>query len=203
MKSKIRTFAIGLLLTVMAPLSHAATVEFGAILSGGAEVPSVVTPGNGEAFIVFDDVTGELAWLISFDDLLGPVGVAGSGPTAHIHAVTPGTPDPSAANGGVVLFLDSTNPGTIISGEGETSGIFAGAQTLDLVGDAGLIDQLFAGELYINIHTDAVLSGEIRGQILAASVSVVPVPMAAWLLLSGLSGLLAFGRQKPALSQPA
>lgn len=201
MSSKLRVFCIGLLLTITAPASFAATVEFGAILSGGAEVPSVSTPGNGEAFIVFDDTTGELAWLISFDDLLGPVGVAGAGPTptAHIHAVAPGTPDPSAANGGVVILLDSTNPGTIISGEGKTSGIFAGAQILDLVGEAGLIDQLFAGELYINIHTDAVPSGEIRGQILGASVSVVPLPMAAWMLLSGLSGLIVVGRNKPKL----
>lgn len=199
MNSKFKNFCIGLLLTIVAPVSLAATVEFGAILSGGAEVPSVATPGNGEAFIVFDDTTGELAWLISFDDLLGPVGVAGAAPTAHIHAVPPGTPDPSATNGGVVILLDSTNPGTIISGEGKTTGIFAGAQILDLVGEAGLIDQLFAGELYINIHTDAVPSGEIRGQILGASVSVVPLPIAAWMLLSGLSGLIVIGRKKPAL----
>ena len=190
MKTKISIFCLGLLLSIAAPtISFGATVEFGAILSGGAEVPSVVTPGNGEAFIVFDDETGDLAWLISFDDLLGPV-VA-----AHIHAVAPGIADPSAANGDVVIFLDSTNDGTIISGEGATSGIFTGSQTLDLIGEEALIDQLFAGELYINVHTSAVPTGEIRGQILGASVSVVPLPMAAWMLLSGLSGLLVVGRK--------
>jgi hypothetical protein len=190
MKSKINIFCIGLLLAVAAPTSFGATVEFGAILSGGAEVPSVATPGNGEALIVFDDETGNLAWLISFDDLLAPAAAA------HIHAVAPGTADPAAANGGVAINLV---PGTI-SGVGATSGIFAGAQSLDLVGDAGFIDQLFAGELYINIHSSAVPSGEIRGHILGASVSVVPLPMAAWMLLSGLSGLVVLGRQKQKLS---
>ncbi len=187
MNSKIKIFCIGLLLSVPAPMSFAATVEFGAILSGGAEVPSVATPGNGEALLVFDDQTGNLAWLISFNDLLAPA-VA-----AHIHAVTPGTADPAAANGGVVINLD---PGTI-SGVGASSGIFARAQ--EISGIAGLVDQLFAGELYINIHSSAAPSGEIRGQILGASVSVVPLPMAAWMLLSGLSGLIVIGRKKPEL----
>lgn len=191
MKSRITIFGITLLLAIATQTSFAASIEFGAILSGDAEFPTpVATPGSGDAFVVFDDVTGELAWLISFNDLLAPVTVA------HIHAVPAGSIDPLAAAGGVAIDIGAANPGTIISGAGKTSGIFAGAEILDFVTDADLIDQLFAGELYFNIHSSAHGGGEIRGQILPASVTIapVPLPMAAWLMLSGLVGVFTAGR---------
>ena len=41
----------------------------------------------------------------------------------------------------------------------------------------GIIDALFAGGLYINFHTAARAAGEIRGQILPASVVPIPLPV--------------------------
>ncbi len=161
---------------------QAAVHDFGVLLSGADEVPAVATDGSGEGFVLFDDDTGELAWLVSFRALTAPIYAVGAGPTAHIHH------GPIGGSGPPVIFLDSTNPGTTISGEGKSEGVFAGASILDSVVDADIITALFDGMLYMNFHTSFSAGGEIRGQIVPASVvpSPVPLPAAAWLLISGL-----------------
>ena len=50
--------------------------------------------------------------------------------------------------------------------------------------------ELLSGLWYVNLHSDAFNGGEIRGQI-----SVVPVPAAAWLFVSGL-GMLGWMRRR-------
>ncbi|MEQ8233247.1 MAG: CHRD domain-containing protein [Gammaproteobacteria bacterium] len=165
--------------------AQAAIFEFGALLSGAQEVPAVATPGNGSALVLFDSASKELVWNLSFRDLLAPVNTAGSGPTAHIHEA------PAGSNGPVKIFIDSTNPGTLVSGEGKSEGIFAGAAVID----AALESALFAGNLYFNLHTPASTSGEIRGQILPASVTVVPLPGALLLLGPALGGMLLCHRR--------
>ena len=53
-----------------------------------------------------------------------------------------------------------------------------------------LIKYCYSGLWYVNLHSDAFNGGEIRGQI-----SVVPVPAAAWLFVSGL-GMLGWMRRR-------
>lgn len=182
---QIRKLVPGLagLMLLFAGQTQAAVVEFGALLSGAQEVPAVDTPGNGSGFFLFDDATKEFTWNISFRDLKEPVGVGS--PTAHVHEA------PAGVNGPVKFFIDSSNTGTVIDGTGKTEGIFLGVQTLD----AALETALFAGDLYVNLHTAFATGGEIRGQILPGSVTVVPLPAGVWLLASA-AGLLLLRRRR-------
>jgi hypothetical protein len=179
----LQTLPLSLALFVLAASpAGAAVYEFGAILSGAEEVPPVETIGNGEALVLFDDETGDFTWNLIFQDLSSPIGV--DSPTAHIHSGGIGV------NGPVVIPLDGD--GGIIIGNGKTEGIYFGAvDTDEIEGGADIVSDLFAGNLYFNLHTTNNPGGEIRGQILPAFITVVPVPAAAWLFASAL-GLLGW-----------
>ncbi len=85
---------------------------------------------------------------------------------AHIHLA------PAGQNGGVAVWLYPAGPPPQLI-EGTTNGILAeGVITAeDLVGSlAGqdleaLLDNMIAGNSYVNVHTSEYGSGEIRGQI--------------------------------------
>ena len=80
---------------------------------------------------------------------------------AHFHG--PALADQSA---GVAVGIDHTMNPSI------------GAATIT----AGQAADLLNGLWYINIHSDDFTGGEIRGQL-----SVVPIPAAAWFIVSGLA----------------
>lgn len=85
---------------------------------------------------------------------------------AHIHLA------PAGANGPVVVWLYPDGPPAQLL-PGRSSGVLATGtiQAADLVGLlAGasldeLIDELRAGNAYVNVHTTAYPAGEVRGQI--------------------------------------
>lgn len=181
---KLRSLVLVTALAVLAPFTaQAAFIGYGANLSPANEVPPVAgSLGTGLGFFVLDDVSKLLTWDISFSGLSAPINTVGGGATAHIHNA------PAGSNGGVVIFLDSTNPGTLLSGEGLSAGRFVGSSTLSPF----LEGELAAGRLYVNFHTAFAPGGEIRGQILPAAV--VPLPAAAWLLAP--AALLLAGRRR-------
>lgn len=128
----------------LAAAKGAAGNNFVAQLGGDAEVPPVDTPAHGTAhFHVAAD--GTVHYKVVVNQTLAPV-VA-----AHIHAA------PAGSNGPVVqnLFnaVDSkvTNKTTIFWGSFEAS--------------PELLDLMASGGAYVNVHTVAVPSGEVRGQI--------------------------------------
>ena len=162
------------LLCVLPISSQAAFHGFGASLDGSQQVPPFVTPGTGLGFFVFDDVSKVLTWDITFGSLLSPIFV-GPGAGAHIHA------GPAGGIGLPIIFLDASNPGTIMSGEGLTAGRFIGSDILTMPEETAL----FAAGLYVNFHTLSSPDGEIRGQILPAVL--VPIPAAIWMLGSALT----------------
>lgn len=129
--------------------------RFEADLSGDNEVPPVASDASGEVKFKANRAWTRLEYEIELEDIEGVV-------QAHIHL---GPPD---ANGGVVTFLfRSATPVDVEDGR-----LVRGVLTADdLVGDladmplADLIGAMQSGNAYVNVHTTAVPSGEVRGQI--------------------------------------
>ena len=122
-------------------------------LSGDQEVPAVTTTASGSIAATYYRESSELVVHINtagVDDATA----------AHVHRGFAGT------NGGVVFGLNQ---------DADDSGHWWAMATLD----ADTVPALWAGELYVNVHTPANPSGELRGQILPDNV---------WVAFAGLSG---------------
>ncbi|MGE0486292.1 MAG: CHRD domain-containing protein [Gammaproteobacteria bacterium] len=174
-----RLFAMFLLLVCGSGTSHAAVLEFGGLLDGAEEVPGVSTPGNGLALLLFDDATKVLTWSVSFHDLTGVVAGA---PAAGVYHAAAGSTGPLA------FAIDAG----LINGSGATEGMFFGFTSIAPAIESALL----AGHLYLNLHTTAHPGGEVRTQLLPATVTVVPLPAAAWLFLGGLGGTWRLARRR-------
>jgi Cu/Zn superoxide dismutase len=98
----------------------------------------VASSGKGTGTFTLDPETKTLTYNVQYEGLTGPA------MAAHIH----GPADPGANAGVAIPFASAASPIT-------------GTATLT---DAQIAD-LQAGKYYVNIHTAANRSGEIRGQI--------------------------------------
>lgn len=127
--------------------------NFRAVLTGANEVPPVQTTTTGEA--VFEVTANGVEFTLTVNNGVDVT-------QAHIHIGSP------TENGPVVAFLFGPVPaGTDINGV-----LAMGTLTADdLVGDLDgrpiddLIEDLRQGNIYVNVHTLAHPSGEIRGPI--------------------------------------
>lgn len=127
------------------------------------------SPGTGSATMNYDDVSGLFSWDISRGGLIG------SETIMHFHG-----PAAPCANAGVQIDFGSIS-GTSSPSNGSTT----------IIASQG--SELLADLWYINIHTNANPTGEIRGQ-----VNVVPLPAAVWFFGTGLLSLLAARKYKTA-----
>jgi hypothetical protein len=114
------------------------TVRLGANLSGSQEVPPVATEGTGALEGTFDPGTRRLTYTVTHSGLSGPATMG------HFH----GPAGPGHNAGVVVPFANAASP---IKGEATLTD----TQAADLM----------AGRWYVNVHTAAHPSGEIRGQV--------------------------------------
>ncbi len=117
-------------------------------LEGFAEVPSVSSNASGRAAVTLNQATGVVvvqANVVGLDDATG----------AHVHEAYAGDTGPVL----VPLSQDGTNAGRWFVEDG-------------VLNTAGL-DAYAAGRLYVNVHSPANPSGEIRGQIVPDGVEVV------------------------------
>ena len=126
-------------------VGHAAEEEpkvtLEATLDVADEVPSPTgtLPGaGGAATFEYDETDKSIAYTVTVTDLTGPP------LAAHIHQAPPGTPGP------IRITLDQNN-------------LAGGAPPLPVPGD--LVEPLYDGGTYVNVHTAQNPSGEVRGQI--------------------------------------
>ena len=128
-----------------------ATAYFTTTLQAINEVQPETSPALGAA--VFELNGNHLTMSGSFSDLTGEFAgdIAGG---SHIHNAAAGS------NGDIVFTLGPALNADLLGG------IFTAVNNVNELDDAQL-SELFAGNFYVNIHTAAINSGELRGQVLA------------------------------------
>lgn len=130
-----------------------APVAMSAVLSGANQRPEPVATtaaGSTTALLIGDQLHLNITY----------TGLSGAPLAAHIHG-------PAAADGNADVLVDLM---PLKAGELGTAGAFGGSVTLTPPQLAAVV----AGKSYVNIHTDAHGSGEIRGQ-LTARVTALPL----------------------------
>ena len=180
MKTSIRNLFIVLALSAGVVSAQAHIISFdllgkaGPGLQSGNENGTINgTPGSGGEIgegIVFNDQTGVLTIRIGWGSGNGFTNLSGDAQAGHIHGPT--------ASGGTASFTE--NAGVMIGlndkpgwNPSATNGGFNGSVTLNSTQTA----DLFAGRLYINVHTSTNGGGEIRGNLVRqAFVETNPIP---------------------------
>ena len=161
-KRRLSTFmGLALILTLILTVTPAAAGprNFRAHLNGAQEVPPANTRAQGQAIFQLSKDGESLRYKLIVANIENVT-------MAHIHLA------PADANGPVVAWLYPEGPPPQLI-EGRFNGVLAeGVITADdLVGplagaDLGdLVDEIIAGNTYVNVHTSQFPAGEVRGQI--------------------------------------
>lgn len=129
-----------------------ASIVFTATLTTTQEVPTptVTTAVIGAGVFLFTPATNTLSFTIAYR------GLSGDATAAHFHSAATGTAGPVSQT-----ICGAPAPALLGACPAGTSGLLTGTWTVP----ATLVPTLLAGGLYVNIHTAANASGEIRGQI--------------------------------------
>jgi hypothetical protein len=144
------------------------------------------TPGSGGETglgIFYNDVSNLLTINIGWGSGNGFTDLTGNATAGHIHGLTSGSAPTSFTQTATVRYgLDS------LAGwnNSASNGGFIGTVTISEADEAAL----FAGRMYINVHTSSNGPGEIRGQLTA-----VPEPGETVAAVSVALGLFAVGRR--------
>jgi len=182
---KASTIAIATAL-LLAPAAHPATLTYLAVLSGPNESPVNASPGTGRGVITINTITNMMEVAVQFQ------GLTGTTTASHIHCCTAA---PNSGTAGVATQTPSFSGFPL----GVTSGSFDQFFDLTLaatynaafipaggvsVAESTFLAGIAAGDAYLNIHTTAFPSGEIRGFL-------VPTPEPVTFLMAGavLAGL--------------
>lgn len=120
--------------------ARAETVNFAVAMTPAQEVPAVNGPGKGTIAATLDTASGHFTWKINYSNLSGPVSAG------HFHG-----PAGAMEKAGVALGLKG-NLSSPIQGEAMLS--------------PEQVKEVLAGKWYVNLHTDAHPSGELRGQLI-------------------------------------
>ena len=126
---------VAMLFVALVGVASAADVKV--MLSGSQEVPAVTTSASGSGTITVGDD-------MSISGSVMTTGIAGT--AAHIHMAAAGQNGPVA----VALTKSGDSGWAVPAGAKLTDAQFAAFK---------------AGNLYVNVHSDANMGGEIRGQI--------------------------------------
>ena len=147
----------GLFILVASAQAQAQTITFNANLSGGNEVPAVVTGSAGTAVVTWNPTTRTGTYRVDVYNM--PVGTTAS----HIHV--------GSDNVGGPVIINFTVPAGGISNDYALSGTFAcsdvvarAAQGINSCDD--FEQALLLNNTYVNVHSTANPGGEIRGQLI-------------------------------------
>ena len=129
---------------------------FKATLTGAQEVPPVSSDASGKAFLRVDNSETEIEIQLHVSE--------GQGITqAHIHCA------PVGQNGSVVVFLAGLHSaGLDIDGKWISNAVITAGSIVNAACGATiaeLVEAMRDGDTYVNVHSIANASGEIRGQI--------------------------------------
>ena len=189
-----------LFLVAMCASSASQAAIYTTQLTGSNEAPPNASAGTGNATVNFDLAAHLLSIDMSFSGLT-------SGTTAsHIHCCTAPpaaapvatqvptfTAFPLGVTSGTYIHSFNTldpatwNPTFVTASGGTASGA-----------EAALAAGLAAGTSYLNIHTTAFPTGEIRGFLTATATGQVPEPPALALFAITLGALVAARRKRQA-----
>ena len=122
-------------------------------LASRFSVPPLTEAGTGSGTLTLDLDSGALSGTINFSALTGDVSFA------HIHTGDAGT------NSGVIITLIVDNTSDQLTVPAAT------------VLDATQITAMTSGQYYVNVHTAAHGSGEIRGQIIPTGYELIRVEL--------------------------
>ncbi len=131
----------------------AAPAEYVAALSGANEVPPTASTGFGLGHLTYSGATGVIQYSVAISNVA-------AAQAAHIHVA------PAGKNGPVVYGLFSAASGVFDASH--PLGGCINPTSMDLV-------NLLSGYWYINVHTPANPSGEIRGQLYPVSRQFLPL----------------------------
>ena len=153
---KVKLLLFVILATILSvSVGFAAEKSFKAKLTGNGEVPSVKTTAKGEVKFKLSSDGKELSYKLDVKNIENPT-------AAHIHRGMKGKNGPPVAN----LFTGPKKEGKF-SGELSMGTITANDLSGDLMGKSldDLVKLIKAGDIYVNVHTDANPDGAIRGQV--------------------------------------
>lgn len=189
---KLFGMAVGGAMAVAAPAT-AALVHYEAHLDGASESPSNASPGVGFAMVDIDTAAHTMRVQVTFSGLVGNVtashihaatAVAGTG-TAGVATQTPTFAGfPSGVTSG---SYDHTFDMTLASSYNAAYITANGGTTASA--ELALALAMSQGKTYLNIHTSAFTSGEIRGFL-----QNTPAP--GGLAVLGLAGVFAGRRRR-------
>ena len=136
------------------------------LLSGNETTGLSGSPGRGGeigAGITFDDATNTLTLNLGWGSGNGFVNLTGNANAAHIHGPTAADAPASFTQAAGVLIGLTSSPFTF--NNSASAGGITGSTVLSVANATAL----FAGRLYVNVHTAANGGGEIRGNLVPAA----------------------------------
>ena len=131
-------------------------VTYAADLRGANEAPPVASNAFGSAFVTLDPINTSITWEVNTNGIVNPT-------LAHIHRAAAGVSGP--------VVIDFATSASQIAG-GRTSG----TRSIATLSPTDLNNLVGAPQgFYVNVHSSAFPTGELRGQLTPANEYDIPI----------------------------